>query len=84
VAKLIESGLIGRSTDASDGRGVQLELSVRGRQLYRKMLPASIERNEAILGMLSARERQALEQMLDKLTRRVLDMLAEEKAYTSR
>lgn len=84
VAKLIDSGLIERGSDASDGRGVQLVLSAKGRQLYNRMLPASIERGEAILGALSVKEREALQRMLDKLTRRVLDMLAEEKARTRR
>jgi len=84
VAKLIDDGLIRSGLDASDGRGIQLILSARGMQLYRKMLPASVKRNEAILGILSAGERKALEQTLDKLTLRALEMLTEEKALASR
>jgi len=80
VAKLIDAGLVERGADASDGRGVQLKLSAKGRQLYARMLPASVERSEAILAALDTHERAALEKTLEKLTRRVLDMLAEERA----
>jgi len=79
VAKLIENGYINRGADKTDGRGVQLVLTQKGGQLYKKMLSASIDRCEAILQVLSDRERKALEATIDKLTRHAIELLSEEK-----
>lgn len=79
VARLIEDGHVNRGADKTDGRGVQLVLTHKGGQLYRKMLPVSIDRCEAILKVLSDKERKALEATVDKLTRHAIELLAEEK-----
>ena len=79
VGKLIENGFVFRRSNESDGRGVQLELSPTGIRLYRKMLPTSIERGEAILNVLTIQERRDLEATIEKLTGRALELLAEEK-----
>ncbi|MBB1626767.1 MarR family winged helix-turn-helix transcriptional regulator [Achromobacter sp. UMC71] len=80
VSELIERGLIQRSTDSQDGRGVSLDLTRAGRALYEEIFPAAVERNEAMLSVLSPAERDAMERMLDKLTGHALDMLNDCKA----
>jgi len=80
VSELIERGLILRSADSQDGRGVSLDLTRAGRALYEEMFPAAIERNESMLSVLSETERETLERTLDKLTAHALEMLNECKA----
>jgi len=80
VSELIERGLICRSADSQDGRGVSLDLTRTGRALYEEMFPAAVQRNEAMLSVLSPAERDEMERMLDKLTAHALEMLNEFKA----
>lgn len=80
VSELIERGLICRSADSQDGRGVSLDLTRAGRDLYDDMFPAAIQRNDAMLSVLTDEERDAMERMLDKLTAHALEMLNEFKA----
>src|SRR3546814_12038034 len=75
VSELMERKLIRRSADAEDGRGISLDLTAAGRRLYQEMFPAAVARNEALLEVLTAAERDAIERALDKLTVRALDML---------
>ena len=80
VAIIWNVGLIQRSADSQDGRGVSLDLTRNGRALYEEIFPAAIERNEDMLSVLSESEREAMERMLDKLTTHALEMLNECKA----
>lgn len=80
VSELIERGLICRSADSQDGRGVSLDLTRTGRALYEEMFPAAVQRNEAMLSVLSPAERVEMERMLDKLTAHALEMLNQFKA----
>ncbi len=75
VSLLIERGLLARDADATDGRGVQLSLTPRGRTLYRKAFPRAVKRNEQLLSVLSAEELEVLERALDKLTGQAKSML---------
>lgn len=80
VSELIDKKLIRRSADAQDGRGISLDLTAAGRRLYQEMFPAAVQRNEALLEVLSPAEREALERALDKLTGRALEMFHELKS----
>jgi len=80
VGKLIAGGLINRHADASDGRGIQLVLTAKGRALHRKVLPVAAARNAALLEVLSRSEREALDQMLRKLMKQARELLAAEVA----
>ncbi|WP_417224281.1 MarR family winged helix-turn-helix transcriptional regulator [Achromobacter spanius] len=80
VSDLIERGLIKRSADAQDARGVSLDLTRAGKKLYQEVFPAAIERNEEMLAVLSEDEREVLERALDKMTSHMLDMLNDLKA----
>lgn len=68
VSAMIERGLLQRDSDATDGRGVQLSLTVQGRALYRKVFPRAVKRNEELLSVLSEEERRVLDRALDVLT----------------
>ena len=67
VSGLTRRRIVLRGADASDGRGVRLSLSAAGKSLYRKLIRAAAERNDAFLGCLSAQERKCLEQAMSKL-----------------
>ena len=80
VSDLIERGLIERSADAQDARGVSLDLTRAGKNLYQEMFPAAVERNEEMLAVLSEDEREVLERALEKMTSHMLNMLNDLKA----
>ncbi|MFC4276262.1 MarR family winged helix-turn-helix transcriptional regulator [Achromobacter aloeverae] len=75
VADMIERGLVRRSADEADGRGIRLALTDKGRALFDEMFPAAIERNEAVLSVLTGEERDALDAIMDKLTAHGLEMM---------
>ncbi len=68
VSALIERGLLQRDSDETDGRGVQLSLTRQGMQLYRKVFPKAVKRNEELLSVLSPEEHAVLNRALDILT----------------
>lgn len=84
VSDLIARGYIKRDVDAADGRGVSLTLSREGRALYRRVFPKAVERNESMLAVLSAQERDVLERALDKLSTHAADLLADAEAKAAR
>ena len=72
--------LVLRAIDADDARGVRLTLTRAGRTLYHGLIRAAAERNDAFLACLSARERAAFEDALDKLAARARQFIAREDA----
>jgi DNA-binding MarR family transcriptional regulator len=84
VTDLITRGLIDRGADEKDGRGVQLSLTREGRALYRKVFPKAVSRNEELLSVLSAAEREVLDRALEVLTDHALDLLDEGKRSAPR
>lgn len=76
VSALIARGLLQRESDASDGRGVQLSLTRQGLQLYRKVFPRAVKRNEELLSVLSPEERAIFDRALDLLTEHAQATLA--------
>jgi len=79
VSALIDRELLKRDSDASDGRGVQLSLTPKGRQLYRKVFPKAVRRNEDLLSVLQPEERAVLERVLDVLIDHAHDTLAKSR-----
>nr|CEL12957.1 Transcriptional regulator, MarR family [Kibdelosporangium sp. MJ126-NF4]CTQ98642.1 Transcriptional regulator, MarR family [Kibdelosporangium sp. MJ126-NF4] len=65
VAKLSERGLVLRELGA--GRTTQLTLTRKGAALYRGLIDAANERDQAFLVCLTEQERQVLDTALDKL-----------------
>jgi len=80
ASALIERGLVTRSADEADGRGVRLGLTVEGKALYRKVFRKAIARNELALSVLTPAERRRLAVVLEKLTDHAFALLAAEKA----
>ncbi len=80
ISGLTARRLVLRAIDADDARGVRLTLTRAGRQLSQSLVRAAAERNDAILGCLSARERAAFEGALDKLAARAKAFIAREDA----
>jgi DNA-binding MarR family transcriptional regulator len=64
---LVDRGLIAKTDDPLDGRGIQLTLTAKGRRLWQKTMDLIEQRNQAIFGCLSAQERQIFSQLLDRL-----------------
>lgn len=64
---LVEQGLVRKADNASDGRGVVLTLTPRGRQAWRRAMRVIGQRNEAIFGCLPAAEQAQLGQLFDRL-----------------
>jgi DNA-binding MarR family transcriptional regulator len=79
VSGLTAKEIVFREADANDARGIRLSLTRPGRALYRKLIAAAAERNDAFLGCLSAKERACLEQAMVKLAREARGFIQEEK-----
>jgi DNA-binding MarR family transcriptional regulator len=79
VAGLTRKKIVVREADASDGRGIRLSLTPRGGALYRKLIHAAAERNDAFLGCLTPKERTALEAIMAKLANEARSFIQREK-----
>ena len=79
VAGLTRRKIIFREADANDARGIRLSLTRSGKNLYRKLIGAAAERNNAFLGCLSAKERACLERSMIKLARQARSFILDEK-----
>lgn len=68
VSSLIERGYLKRVIDAKDARGILLFLTAKGLATFERAFPSAIDRNEALLKVLTLQERIVFERCLDKLT----------------
>lgn len=80
VSLMTDRGLLQRGSDELDGRGVQLSLTTKGKQLYRKVFPKAVKRNEELLSVLSAEERKVFDHALNVLTEHACTALARQRA----
>jgi DNA-binding MarR family transcriptional regulator len=71
AARLIELGWVARSANARDRREAPLGLTAAGREVYEQLVPIVLAYQERLLAGLSPGERRTLEQLLDKLERRL-------------
>ncbi|WP_087724325.1 MarR family winged helix-turn-helix transcriptional regulator [Pandoraea sp. PE-S2T-3] len=79
VTTLESRGILQRSTDSSDARGVVISLTPHGRDLVKQVFPVAEELNERLLSVLTRAERDALPKILDKLTYQARIMLDQER-----
>jgi len=79
ISDLISRGLIKRNVDKNDARGIRLELSAKGKSLYRVVLPNAVQRNEELVSVLTDNEKKMLDKVFSKLTQRALIMFTEER-----
>lgn len=64
---LVAQGWVSKVASPVDGRGVVLALTPRGVTLHRRVMALIERRNREIFGVLSAAERRALGDMLERL-----------------
>ena len=79
VAGLTRRRIVVREADSSDGRGIRLSLAAKGKNLYRKLIQAAAERNNAFVGCLTAKERAALDAIMTKLAHEARSFIQLEK-----
>ena len=79
VRGLEERGLLAREADESDGRGVVITLTAKGKTLVAQVFPIADERNSRLLSCLTKSERDLLPTILEKLTHQARAMLDQER-----
>lgn len=71
INNMIKEGLVSREFASEDKRRSQLSLSDHGQKTYEKIVPLVQAYEKDLLESLSATERDALDRILEKLTRYV-------------
>ncbi len=84
VSGLAERGLVLRTADASDARGVRLSLTRAGRRLYEGLIAAAAERNDVLLQSLSATEHALLDSALARLNAAARGLIDAERRAAGR
>lgn len=69
VAKLVKRGFVNSQPHANDGRLVVLSLTTAGLEQYNQILPKARKRQERLYCVLDLQEREAIDSILQKLTR---------------
>ncbi|MFP5325839.1 MAG: MarR family transcriptional regulator, partial [Gammaproteobacteria bacterium] len=64
---LVDQGFVHKTDSPSDGRGVSLSLTARGRKVWHRTMALIERRNEEIFGCLNAQEQRQLGALLDRL-----------------
>jgi len=67
---LVDQGLVAKTANAADARGVELTLTRKGRTVWRRVMAVIERRNEEIFGGLDADGRALLGDLLDRLIER--------------
>ena len=78
VARLVENGLLHRTTDECDRRRSVLRLSRRGREVHDRIVPIARQREARILEVLSPDESAQLDRLLSKLQARAQRLARED------
>jgi DNA-binding MarR family transcriptional regulator len=73
---LVEAGLVRKGAHETDGRGVVLTLTPKGRTRWQRVMALIERRNAEIFGCLGALEQAALGDQLDRLIERAQAELA--------
>lgn len=74
IARMTKAKLVSRTTDPADRRRQVLELTGKGREVYRQIVPAALNYEAKLLSTLSASERTALDHLIAKLSRAARDL----------
>ncbi len=70
VTKLVNQALIEKQVDSSDARRAPLALTAAGQALYLQLIPLFVQREQAMLSVLTEREREQFEKLIGKLVLR--------------
>ncbi|WP_202114734.1 MarR family transcriptional regulator [Halomonas sediminis] len=79
IARMTERGLLLQHPAAHDRRYLRLQLTEKGLQTYRDIVPLVLEREAYLLDALSAEEQQLLDGLLDKLLERTHQLAEQDK-----
>jgi len=80
VSGLARRHLVLREAHPGDGRGVHLTLTSSGRKVYKGLIRAAAQRDQAFRNCLSAKEKDVFEKVLAKLAGEARELIAAEKA----
>jgi DNA-binding MarR family transcriptional regulator len=80
VDRMVELGFVVRRKDAADGRRIALSLSAAGERAYRDIERVTRRVELALLDVISRREREDFNAILDKLESRAQTLLLLEKS----
>lgn len=69
LSRMMQSGLINRTTDPDDRRRSVLRLTDKGRRTYEEIVPAAMKYEEELLENLTLDEQITLERLITKLTK---------------
>lgn len=64
---LVDQGLVVKAASPTDGRGVVLTLTPKGKKAWQRAMQVVGQRNQDIFGVLSAAEREQLSEFFDRL-----------------
>lgn len=64
---LVDQGLVVKAASLTDGRGVVLTLTPKGKAAWTRAMQVVGQRNQDIFGVLSAAEREQLSEFFDRL-----------------
>ena len=64
---LVDQGLVVKASSPTDGRGVVLTLTPKGKKAWQRTMEVVGQRNQDIFGVLSAAEREQLSDFFDRL-----------------
>lgn len=77
ISQLVAKAIATRSPVPSDRRHVVIALNDRGREIFEALYPIVQELNERLLSALAPQERQALDELIGKLERRVASWMTD-------
>jgi DNA-binding MarR family transcriptional regulator len=64
---LVDQGLVVKAASPTDGRGVVLTLTPKGKKAWQRTMEVVGQRNQDIFGVLGAAEREQLSEFFDRL-----------------
>jgi DNA-binding MarR family transcriptional regulator len=64
---LVDQGLVVKAASPTDGRGVVLTMTPKGKKAWQRTMGVVGQRNQDIFGVLSAAEREQLSEFFDRL-----------------
>ncbi|MFO1168432.1 MAG: MarR family transcriptional regulator [Rhodoblastus sp.] len=79
VSALEKRGLVQRRTNPQDNRETLISLSRAGERAYARMIASAEATNQALLAPFEPQDREALRMLVDRLTDRAREILAQEQ-----
>ena len=73
VRKLVDRGYASRSENPDDARSAFYQISEKGMQVYREIIPHRVAAQRELLAVMSADERRIVEKALDRLIDHLAD-----------